>query len=63
MKANVKECCLLNQIEELKKQKKIKNEREDLYKLNVRPGAAWNKEVVNKITLLGQYEQIVENFL
>ena len=63
LKTNVKECCLLNQIEELKKQKKIKNEREDLYKLNVRPGAAWNKEVVNKITLLGQYDQIVENFL
>ena len=63
LKTNEKEYYLMNQIEEINKQKIIKNERENLYKLNVRPGSAWNKEVVNKITPLRQYDQIIENFL
>ena len=62
LKTNEKEYCLMKQIEVINKQKKLKNEGEDLYKLNVRPGGAWNKEVVNKITLR-QCDQIVENLL
>ena len=63
LKTSEKEYCLMKQIEVINKQKKIKNEGEDLYKLNVRPGGAWNKEVVNKITLLRQCDHIVENLL
>ena len=45
------------------KQKESEYDKEDLYKLNVRPGAAWNNEVVNKITPLKKYESLIEDLI
>ena len=45
------------------KQKKQEYDKEDLYKLNVRPGAAWNNEVVNKVTDLKQYKSLIEDLI
>ena len=60
---NEKDYYLLEQIEEINNKKKIKYENQDLYKLNVRPGAAWNNEVINKITPLEEYYDLVEGLL
>ena len=45
------------------KQKESEYDKEDLYKLNVRPGAAWNNEVVNKITPLQKYDSLIEGLI
>ena len=45
------------------KQNKSEYDKEDLYKLNVRPGAAWNNEVVNKITPLKQYNRLIKELI
>ena len=47
---NEKDYYLLKQIEGISIKKIVKSKGEDLYKLNIRPGAAWNKEVINEIT-------------
>ena len=60
---NEKDYYLLEQIEGINNKKKSNYENQDLYKLNVRPGAAWNNEVINKITPLGEYNGLIEELL
>ena len=54
---------LIKQIKDIKNKTMLKDEEENLYKINVRPGAAWNKEVVNKITPLKGCEKFLEGLL
>lgn len=60
---NEKDNYLMKQIEGIDNKKKEKNEGEDLYKLNVRPGGAWNKEYINKIASKKQCYRIIEDLL
>ena len=54
---------LLNQLEGIKSQKVSDKVKQDLYKLNVRPGTSWNYDVINKITSLRKCERLIEDFL
>lgn len=39
------------------------NKKQELYKLNVREGSAWNVEMLNKITGEKKYNNIIEGLL
>ena len=60
---NEKDYYLLKQLERTKTTKKVKNKGEDLYKINIRPGAAWNKDIINKITPLKECDTLMEELL
>ena len=60
---NGKDYYLLKQLERTKNTKKVKNKGEDLYKLNIRPGTAWNKDIINKITPLKECDTLIEELL
>ena len=60
---NGKDYYLLKQLERTKNTKKVKNKGEDLYKLNIRPGTAWNKDTINKITPLKECDTLIEELL
>lgn len=60
---NGKDYYLMKQIEGIDNKKKDKNEGEDLYKLNIRPGGAWNKEFINKITPKKQCISLIADLL
>ena len=54
---------LWNQLEGIKSQKVSDKVKQDLYKLNVRPGTSWNYDVINKITPSRKCERLIEDFL
>ena len=54
---------LLRKLEEAQIKKKLKSAKTDLYKLNIRPGTAWNQEVINKIKPLKECDEIIEGLL
>ena len=51
-----------NQLEGMKKQKIPKDIKQDLYKLNVRPGTSWNFNVINKVTSIRKCEKLIKEF-
>ena len=60
---NGKDSYLLKQLNKTQTKKNITNTKTDLYKLNIRPGTAWNQEVINKIKPLKECDQIIEGLL
>ena len=63
MNGNEKVCHSKNQYENMKEVKKSNKCKPDIYKLNIRPGTAWNYNVINEITHLKHSEKFIEELL
>ena len=60
---NKKDCYSKNQFENMKEVKKSNKCKPDIYKINIRPGTAWNYNVINEITHLKHSEKFIEELL
>lgn len=60
---NERDYKLLKKLEENKNNNTSQRIKQDLYKLNVRPGTSWNKEVINNINYLNDFDRILDSLI